>query len=146
MKQRILLLYGFQALRLTATVLTLCGILHRYAAGFSLFTAPFALALVYVSPRTAGAFLLAYCTVFLLSHILLFFPRTRKIGVVGVGVTVFADLCACVASGIVGSNHFYLIGVPVCLLGLFLCAICSNGHFRQQEDAAQRNAQTEETP
>lgn len=145
MKRKILLLFGLQMIRLTVTALMLRAVAAPvFAAGFTLLTVPFSFALAYDLPRLALAILIAYAAVFLLSHVFLFFSKTREIGIVGAAVTLFADLCAFVASGIVGANRFYLVGVPVCLLGLLLCAACLNEHFRQRHDAAQNDAETEE--
>lgn len=117
---------------LTLTVLALTGVQDVFP--FSMFSMPFLLASAFISPRLSFGLLLGYVIIFVLALFLLPFRKTRAGGVLCFAVTVLADLCAMILSAAMGSNQYYLIGIPVCVIALLVCALCFRAARRQTDE------------
>lgn len=125
-------LFGVQFIRVVLTVLTLTGVLN--APPFTMFSVPFLFAAAFVSPRLSFGLLLGYVIIFVLALFLLPFRKTRAGGVLCFAVTVLADLGAMILSAAMGSNQYYLIGIPVCVIALLVCALCFRAARRQTDE------------
>ena len=123
------LLWLVLILRAALTVLTLTGVLDVFP--FSMFSMPFLLASAFVSPRLSFGLLLGYVIIFVLALFLLPFRKTRAAGVLCFAATVLADLGAMILSAAMGGNQYYLIGIPVCVVALLVCALCLRAVRRQ---------------
>lgn len=125
-------LFGVQFIRVVLTVLTLTGVLN--ASPFTNFSVPFLFAAAFVSPRLSFGLLLGYVIIFVLALFLLPFRKTRAAGVLCFAVTVLADLGAMILSAAVGSNRYYIAGIPFCVVVLLVCALCFRAARRQTDE------------
>ena len=125
----LVLLWLLLILRAALTVLTLTGVLN--ASPCTMFSVPFLLAAAFVSPRLSFGLLLGYVIIFVLALFLLPFRKTRAAGVLCFAATVLADLGAMILSAAMGGNQYYLIGIPVCVVALLVCALCLRAMRRQ---------------
>ena len=129
----LVLLWVVLILRVVLTVLTLTGVLDVFP--FSMFSMPFLLASAFISPRLSFGLLLGYVIIFVLALFLLPFRKTRAGGVLCFAVTVLADLGAMILSAAMGSNQYFWLGIPFCVLVLLVCALCFHALRRRTEPA-----------
>ena len=118
MKKQNSLLAVFQAIRVTATVLTITGM--TFLSGLSMFSVPYLCAKACDSPRFSAGVLIAYLAVSLLSVIFLLIQKMKKYGIIGFAVVIILDLYAFIESAFFGENVYFAIGIPVCIIGLLI--------------------------
>ena len=126
------LLWLLLIIRAAMTALLLTGMLN--APPFTMFSVPFLFAAAFVSPRLSFGLLLGYVIIFVLALFLLLFRKTRTAGILCFAATVLADLGAMLFSAAMGSNQYYLIGLPVCVIALLVCALCFRAARRQTDE------------
>lgn len=126
------LLWLLLIIRAAMTALLLTGMLN--APPFTMFSVPFLFAAAFVSPRLSFGLLLGYVIIFVLALFLLPFRKTRAAGVLCFAATVLADLAAMILSAAVGSNQYYLIGIPVCVIALLVCVLCFRAARRHTDE------------
>ena len=119
MKLRLAIFSLFSAFRLAMTLDV--GQWSDYFE-FSMFSVPFLFLSAIAVPKLAAVLLIVYALLFLASLVLIFIPKTRVIGCCLSIAVYLMDLACLLVSHFIGARFSLLLGIPMCLLGLFLAA------------------------